>query len=71
MPIYEFQCNECETIFETLVTSASKTEAVTCSNCRSKNIRKILSSSGFRQVASTPKQAGGQHQMCNPRGGFS
>ena len=71
MPIYEFQCNECKTIFEALVITASKTEPIVCSNCKTNNVRKILSSSGFRQGLSFSAQSGGSGQKCNPRGGFS
>jgi putative FmdB family regulatory protein len=70
MPIYEYQCNDCNTIFEILVTSATGSDKVVCSHCNSANVRKILSSSGFklRSVSSAP--TGGQCG-CKPSGGFS
>ncbi|KAB2891211.1 MAG: zinc ribbon domain-containing protein [Desulfobulbaceae bacterium] len=71
MPIYEYQCNECKTIFEALVTTASKMEPISCSTCKSNNVRKILSSSGFRQGLNSSAQSGVSGQKCNSRGGFS
>jgi len=32
MPIYEYQCNDCNTIFEILVTSATGSDKVVCSH---------------------------------------
>ncbi|MBB5347136.1 zinc ribbon domain-containing protein [Desulfoprunum benzoelyticum] len=70
MPIYEYQCNDCTTIFETLVISATKSDKVVCSHCKGTNVRKILSGSSFRlrSVSSAPT---GAQSGCNPRGGFS
>ncbi len=55
MPIYEFECDDCGTPFESLVIGFS-TENVTCPECKSKDIKKKLSSfafSGNSQGAST------------------
>jgi len=70
MPIYEYQCDDCNTIFETLVTSATNSDKVVCNRCKGANTRKILSGSSFRLrsagSSSTGAQCGGK-----PRGGFS
>jgi putative FmdB family regulatory protein len=40
MPIYEFQCKECEARFETLVRSS---DLPACPQCQSENLRKLIS----------------------------
>ncbi|MFC1536653.1 zinc ribbon domain-containing protein [Pseudomonadota bacterium] len=40
MPIYEFQCKQCETRFETLVRSSDKPA---CPQCQSENLQKLIS----------------------------
>ena len=70
MPIYEFQCNDCNTVFEVLVTSTAKTEEILCSRCKSKHVKKLLSSSGFKLASNVSSAIPGGHG-CNPRGGFS
>jgi len=70
MPIYEYQCNDCNTIFETLVTSSTNCDKVVCSRCKGANIRKIISGSSFRLRSVSSSSAGAQ---CGgkARGGFS
>lgn len=41
MPIYEFRCLECQQKFETLVRNS--TEKVTCKQCNSSSIEKLIS----------------------------
>lgn len=72
MPIYEFQCQDCQKKFETLLSSSSKINEVTCPACHSKNIKKIISATsnyGFSKPrASIPA---GALSGCSSRGGFS
>jgi len=42
MPIYRYQCKECEHAFETLVMKRSET--VACPTCGSENLQKLLTS---------------------------
>ena len=48
MPIYEYECQDCKEIFETLVTSASSEEEISCSKCGSTDTKKIMSSGNIR-----------------------
>jgi putative FmdB family regulatory protein len=70
MPIYEFQCGDCQAVFETLVTSASVSREIVCSRCKSTNVKKIMSSSSFKRAAGSTASACG-HSDCAPRKGFS
>jgi len=40
MPIYEFQCKQCETRFETLVRGS---DVAACPECASKDLKKLIS----------------------------
>ncbi len=40
MPIYEFQCRQCDRQFETLVRSS---DVVTCPGCSSEDLKKLIS----------------------------
>jgi len=51
MPIFEFQCRECGAKFEKIVSSASG--KVSCKNCDSTKVSKLLSV--FAVSASSPK----------------
>lgn len=44
MPIFEFRCEDCGKLFETL---SKRYEAVECPDCKSKNTKKQLSKFGF------------------------
>ncbi len=70
MPIYEFQCGDCQAVFETLVTSVSASREIVCSRCKSANVKKIMSSSSFKRTAGSAAPACG-HSGCAPGKGFS
>lgn len=70
MPIYEYQCSDCQTVFETLVTSVSAGREIVCSRCKSTNVKKIMSSSSFKRQAGAVAPSCG-HSGCAPRKGFS
>ena len=42
MPIYEYQCLNCDNQFEALVFSSDETEPA-CSQCQSANVAKLMS----------------------------
>jgi len=46
MPIYEFECEDCGTVFEEFL--LRKDEEVVCKNCKSKNIKRLISSVAFK-----------------------
>ena len=48
MPIYEFECQNCGTCFEEFLQSGDSTENLTCIECGSMDIKKIVSAFGFR-----------------------
>ncbi len=58
MPIYEFQCRDCKAAFEKLVGSAAAAEHVTCAQCGSHNVHKILSAPSQSVSKSTPPGLG-------------
>jgi putative FmdB family regulatory protein len=45
MPIYEFQCNQCENEFEKLVFNSS--EKIACPKCKSKKVHRMMSAFAF------------------------
>jgi putative FmdB family regulatory protein len=72
MPIFEYQCTDCEQEFEAFVTADRTAE---CPACHGANLRKLLSSPGMvggangsRREASLPMAggcgAGGVHCPC-------
>ncbi len=65
MPIYEYECTECSTVFETLV-SITSDEIIICEKCGSKETRKLISASGIRITSSSDNTSG-----CQSRGGFT
>ena len=47
MPIYEYQCTDCEHEFET-IQKISEDPLVTCPNCGKDTLQKKISAAGFR-----------------------
>lgn len=43
MPIYNFRCNQCREEFELLVNVSSENSKRVCPNCKSNNVKRILS----------------------------
>lgn len=43
MPLYEFQCNDCQDQFEELVRSSSAVDEVKCPACGSQHVRRKVS----------------------------
>ncbi|NTW15876.1 MAG: zinc ribbon domain-containing protein [Syntrophaceae bacterium] len=46
MPIYEFKCKKCSTIFEILFRSSNENLTVSCPACNSKKAERLLSKFG-------------------------
>jgi len=55
MPIYEFQCRQCEKVFEVLFFSISENREVLCPDCNSDQVEKLMSVFGgtFGSTASS------------------
>ena len=62
MPIREFYCPACETVFEELLRSADKTERVNCPSCGSEDVSRKISVFAARA-------GGGQSQAVTQAGG--
>ncbi len=43
MPIYEYHCKKCNTIYQFLVNSSRKEEELECPNCHIKNLERVMS----------------------------
>jgi len=71
MPIYEYRCQECKTLFETLVTGAAGTEEVVCKQCGGKNVKKTISAAGFRIAGGGSNSPAGALSGCATKSGFS
>ncbi len=57
MPIYEFRCNVCNTLFEKIIFSSADREKVVCSKCGSNKVKKSISATSYRLASggsSTP-----------------
>ncbi|MCK5515904.1 MAG: zinc ribbon domain-containing protein [Desulfobulbaceae bacterium] len=70
MPIYDYRCNNCNNLFEVLVTSSASTDDLVCTKCKSKDIKKTISAGSYRlnRGSSTPT---GALSGCSPKSGFS
>jgi len=44
MPIYEYQCNECQALFDCVVMRASEAFVPKCEKCGSTDVKKLVSS---------------------------
>jgi putative FmdB family regulatory protein len=44
MPIYEYQCTDCDTRFDALVKSLAVADQVACASCSGENVRRLVSS---------------------------
>ena len=45
MPIYEYQCSQCQNEFEKLVLNTS--EKIACPKCKSKKVHRVMSAFAF------------------------
>lgn len=61
MPLYEFECHECHTVFEELVRMGNTGEGLSCPQCQSAEIRKKMSTFYGRSGGNGSYQAVGGH----------
>jgi putative FmdB family regulatory protein len=52
MPIYEYACAECATVFEELVIRKSDEAEVACKSCRSRSVSRQMSRPAAARVGS-------------------
>lgn len=71
MPLYEFRCQECKTLFEAIVTSCDAIKDVTCKQCGSRLVEKTISAGSFRIASSGSSIPAGALSGCSSRSGFS
>lgn len=71
MPIHEFRCQECNLLFEELLSAAEGTEAVVCKKCGSKKVRKTISASSIKIAGSGSSIPQGALSGCSSKSGFS
>lgn len=71
MPIYEYRCKDCETVFETFVSSSTDADKVVCKKCQSKNVVKQISTFAGRVAGSTSGPPAGALSGCSSKSGFS
>ncbi len=43
MPIYEYECEECKTVFEVIHGISETPKDIECPSCRSKKVKKMIS----------------------------
>ncbi|OPZ85688.1 MAG: Zinc ribbon domain protein [bacterium ADurb.Bin429] len=64
MPLYEFQCQQCQTVFEELVRMGSTGEGLSCPRCQAGGVRKKMSTFFGRSGGNGNYAAVGGHS-CN------
>lgn len=60
MPIYEYRCRECDSVFSKLQRVGATSEGVRCPKCGSENVERLLSTfaSGSSGAPSTSASSG-------------
>jgi putative FmdB family regulatory protein len=72
MPIYEYQCLDCNTGFEKILSSSVSPEPITCSHCGSAKVQKKISAISYRLTsASSSSIPAGALSGCSTKSGFS
>ncbi len=69
MPIYEFVCDSCKQGFEYFILSSRELKNISCPNCGSHQVRKVLSSFSCRS-GSASKGTVGTTTSCGSSSGF-
>ena len=68
MPIFEYQCNDCDHKFEKLVLSSTVT-APECPSCKEDNVKKLVSAGSVRLNGSGSTASDFSAASCSPSGG--
>ncbi|MDF1615551.1 FmdB family zinc ribbon protein [Desulfurivibrio dismutans] len=72
MPIYEYRCQDCQALFELMVSNCQVPAGVKCTKCGSRRTQKTISAASYR--VSSGKGAGvpaGALTGCASKKGFS
>jgi putative FmdB family regulatory protein len=69
MPIYEYRCNVCATVFEVIVTPSSKEKEIACSQCGGTDITRMLSA--VSSIRKGPALPAATPSACRAKSGFS
>ncbi|MBU0674943.1 MAG: zinc ribbon domain-containing protein [Proteobacteria bacterium] len=71
MPIYEFKCQDCKTIFEVLTTSSTDPLSPVCTKCGGAKVNKTISAASLRVSSGSTSIPAGALSGCSSRSGFS
>ena len=69
MPLYEYQCTECNQPFELFVRAAAQADGACCQHCHSPRVRRLVSGFATVRGASSVGDAFPQSMAGAPRGG--
>ncbi len=68
MPLFEFECNNCEHRFEELVSFSVVVKPV-CPECSGHDVQKLVSAGSIRANGISANQCGNANPTCSPSGG--
>lgn len=71
MPIYEYKCRDCNANFEVITSASEQGNAVECSKCGSRKVKKTISASSFRISSGHSSIPSGALSGCSSKTGFS
>lgn len=63
MPIHEFICQSCNSVFELLLMSKAELEGVRCPRCQSPEVQRLMSQSSSVSVSDGNKKTAGQQSL--------
>ncbi|ADH85611.1 FmdB family zinc ribbon protein [Desulfurivibrio alkaliphilus] len=72
MPIYEYRCQDCRSLFEIITSTCQLPTEIKCNNCGSQRTEKTISAASYR-LASRSRSAvpAGALTGCASKSGFS
>ncbi len=72
MPIYEYKCQKCGTVFEKIIISKDDESGISCQKCGSNLIKKTISAASLKLSShSASPIPGGAFSGCSSASGFS
>jgi putative FmdB family regulatory protein len=72
MPMYDYRCRKCGTIFEELVfSSATPDEEIACPQCHERQAERLLSAPMIAVGGSSQRSSSERAAGCNATSGFS